>query len=81
MRARHAQVAIGILIIQDIAAVTFVSLATDKSPSWWALSLFALPLARPILYKLLQRCGHGEMLPLAGFFFAAALLRKQIYLF
>ena len=50
--------------------MTFVSLATDKSPSWWALSLFALPLARPILYKLLQRCGHGEMLPLVGFFFA-----------
>jgi predicted Kef-type K+ transport protein len=70
MRARHAQVAIGILIIQDIAAVTFVSLATDKPPSWWALSLFALPLARPILYKLLQRCGHGEILLLAGFFLA-----------
>jgi predicted Kef-type K+ transport protein len=70
MRARHGQVAIGILIIQDIAAVIFVSLATDKSPSWWALALFALPLVRPILNKLLDRCGHGEMLPLAGFFLA-----------
>ncbi len=70
MRARHGQVAIGILIIQDIAAVIYVSLATDKSPSWWALVLFALPLARPILNRLLQRCGHSEMLLLAGFFLA-----------
>ncbi len=70
MRARHGQVAIGILIIQDIAAVTFVTFATDKSPSWWALVLLALPLIRPILYKLLQRSGHGEILPLIGFFLA-----------
>ncbi len=72
LRSRHGQVAIGILIIQDIAAVIFVTLATDKSPSWWALALFALPLLRPILLKLLQRCGHGELLPLAGFFLAFA---------
>jgi len=70
MRARHGQVAIGILIIQDIAAVIFVSLVTNESPSWWALALFTLPLARPMLNKLLERCGHGEMLPLAGFFLA-----------
>ena len=66
MRARHGQVAIGILIIQDIAAVVFVTFATDKSPSWWALTLLALPLMRPILHKLLHS-GHGEILPLTGF--------------
>jgi predicted Kef-type K+ transport protein len=70
LRARHGQIAIGILVIQDIAAVIFVSLAAGKSPSIWALALFALPLAQPILSKLLDRCGHGEMLPLAGFFLA-----------
>ncbi|MFT4926576.1 MAG: glutathione-regulated potassium-efflux system ancillary protein KefC [Phenylobacterium sp.] len=70
MRARHGQVAIGILIIQDIAAVLFVTFATDKSPSWWALILLALPLCRPVLHKILEHSGHGEMLPLAGFFFA-----------
>ena len=70
MRSRHGQLAIGILIIQDIAAVIFVSLATDKSPSWWALGLFLLPLIRPLLGQLLDRCGHGEVLPLAGFFLA-----------
>ena len=70
MRARHGQVAIGILIIQDIAAVVFVTFATDKSPSWWALTLLALPLMRPILHRLLQFSGHGEILPLTGFFLA-----------
>ncbi len=70
MRARHAQVAIGILIIQDIVAVLFVTLATDKTPEWWALILLGLPLTIPILHKILQRSGHGELLPLAGFFFA-----------
>ncbi len=70
MRARHGQVAIGILIVQDIAAVFFVSLASDLNPSWWALCLLALPLARPLLHHLLERCGHGELLPLAGIFLA-----------
>ena len=70
MSSRHGQVAIGILIIQDITAVVFISLAVDTSPSWWALGLFLLPLARPLVIKLLQLCGHGELLPLAGFFLA-----------
>lgn len=70
LRARHGQVAMGILIIQDIAAVVFVSLAAVTAPSWWALGLLALPLIRPILYRLLDGCGHGEMLTLAGFFLA-----------
>ena len=70
LKARHGQVAIGILVIQDIAAVVFVTLATDKSPSLWALGLFALPLIRPLLNGLLERSGHGEVLPLAGFFLA-----------
>lgn len=70
IRSRHGQVAIGILVIQDIAAVLFVSFASDTAPSWWALSLLALPLFRPLLYKLLQHSGHSEILALAGFFLA-----------
>ena len=72
MRSRHGQVAIGILIIQDIAAVVFVSLAAEEPPSWWALSLFLLPLARPLVSRLLRLCGHGELLPLAGLFLAVS---------
>lgn len=70
MRARHGQVAIGILVIQDIAAVIFLSFATGELPSIWAFALLALPLTRPASIKLLKLCGHGEVLPLAGFFFA-----------
>lgn len=70
MRARHGQVAIGILVIQDIAAVLFLSFVTSKLPSLWALLLLGLPLLRPLLVQLLKLCGHGEMLLLAGFFLA-----------
>ena len=70
LRSNHGQVAIGILIIQDIAAVLFVVLTSDTTPSLWALGLLALPLAKPILNRLIDRCGHGEMLTLAGFFLA-----------
>ncbi len=70
MRARHGQVAIGILVIQDIAAVLFVTIASGKAPSPWALLLLLLPMIRPLLGLLLQRSGHGELLPLAGFFLA-----------
>jgi len=70
LRARHGQVAIGILVIQDIAAVLFVTFASGKIPSAWALIVFAVPLLRPVIDVVLQRCGHGEMLPLAGFFLA-----------
>lgn len=70
MKTRHGQVSIGILIIQDIVAVVFLTLATGKIPSIWAFLLLALPLARPLLNKLLQRSGHGEVLILFGLFMA-----------
>lgn len=70
LRARHGQVVIGILVIQDIAAVVFLTLASGKTPSAWAFLLLGLPLLRPVFDQLLRRCGHGEMLPLAGFFLA-----------
>jgi len=70
MNTRHGQISIGILIIQDIIAVVFLTLATGKVPSMWAFLLLALPLARPFLNKLLQRSGHGEILILFGLFMA-----------
>ncbi|EGG95216.1 putative glutathione-regulated potassium-efflux system protein [gamma proteobacterium IMCC1989] len=72
MRSRHGQVAIGILVIQDIAAVIFVTLASSISLSWWTLGLIALPFIRPLLYFMLERSGHGELLPLSGIFLAFA---------
>ncbi|HIG41043.1 MAG: cation:proton antiporter family protein [bacterium] len=70
MSSRHGQVAIGILIIQDIAAVVFVSFSAGEPPSLWALTLFLLPLLIPLVSRLLRLSGHGELLPLAGLFLA-----------
>lgn len=70
MRSRHGQVAIGILIIQDIIAVIFLTFATDKSPTIWALALLGLPFLRPVLNHFMERSGHGEVLVLFGMFMA-----------
>lgn len=70
MKTRHGQLAIGVLVMQDIVAVLFLAFATGKVPSIWALGLFGLLLIRPLLNHLLMRAGHGELLPLAGFFLA-----------
>ena len=70
MKTRHGQLAIGVLVMQDIVAVLFLVIATGKIPSIWALGLFALVFVRPLMDHMLFRAGHGELLPLAGFFFA-----------
>ncbi|AWL11948.1 K(+) efflux antiporter 3, chloroplastic [Saliniradius amylolyticus] len=70
MQTRHGRLAVGILIMQDIAAVVFLVLATGKVPSIYALGLLALIPLRPLLTRLLQMSGHGELLPLTGFFLA-----------
>ncbi len=64
--ALYATIAIGILIIQDLAAVLFLGASTGKVPSPWALLLFALIPLAPVLKTLLLRAGHGELLLLAG---------------
>jgi predicted Kef-type K+ transport protein len=70
MRAFYGKVAIGILIMQDIFAVIFLTVSEAKYPSVWALSLLLLPVIRKILFKLLDAAGHGELLVLSGLFFA-----------
>ena len=66
MKTRHGQVSIGILVIQDIIAVIFLAVATGKMPGPWALALLLLPLLRPVLNKILEHAGHGELLVLFG---------------
>lgn len=66
IRAFHGRVAIGILIVQDLIAMLMMSLANGSSPSPWALAIFALPLLRPLLFKLLDFSGHDELLILFG---------------
>jgi len=66
----YGRLAIGILIMQDIFAVLFLAISIGKIPSIWAFALLALPVVRPLLFKLLDRAGHGELLVLYGFFLA-----------
>ncbi|UPQ87320.1 cation:proton antiporter family protein [Vibrio sinaloensis] len=70
MNATYGTIAIGILVMQDIFAVVFLTASTGKLPEWYAIALFALPLLRPLFYKMLDWVGHGEMLVLLGIFFA-----------
>jgi predicted Kef-type K+ transport protein len=70
LKTKHSDLAIGILIVQDIVAVGFLIAATGKVPSIWALCLFGLFLVRPLLKWLSNTSGHGELLPLLGFLLA-----------
>ena len=66
MRARHAVVAVDILIIQDLLAVVFLMFAVEQPPEIWAFGLLLLPFARPLLLRLLTSAGHTELLILFG---------------
>jgi glutathione-regulated potassium-efflux system ancillary protein KefC len=66
MKSLHGRIAIGILVMQDLAAVIFLAASTGKVPSAWALLLLLLIPLRPLFHHLLQKTGHGELLVLYG---------------
>lgn len=66
MKSLYGRVAIGILIMQDIFAVVFLTISKGDVPSIWALGLLLLPFARPLIYKVFDKVGHSEMLVLFG---------------
>jgi predicted Kef-type K+ transport protein len=71
MGSLHGRVSIGILIMQDIFAVVFLTISAGKMPSPWALAVpVALVGLRPVLMAIMNRAGHGEMLVLWGLFLA-----------
>jgi predicted Kef-type K+ transport protein len=71
MNSMHGRVSIGILIMQDLMAVFFLTLSKGEFPSLWALTLpVFLFAARPILFRVIDHLGHGELLPLGGLFIA-----------
>ncbi len=71
MSSAHGRIAIGILIMQDIFAVIFLTVSSGKTPSPWAFALLAL-LIIPVLLKksplaaIITKSGHGELLILLG---------------
>ncbi len=68
--SRCGRIAIGVLIIQDIAAVVFLAASGGKLPSLWAFSLLGLLLLRKPILALLKNSGHGELQVLIGFVLA-----------
>lgn len=70
MDSLHGRIAIGILIMQDIIAVVFLTASTGKIPTPWALGLLLLIPLRPFLMMLMKRSGHGELLILYGLLLA-----------
>lgn len=70
MRTRHGKLAVSILVIQDIVAVAFLVVATGKVPSPWAFSLLGLYFVKPLINRIINHVGHGELIPLMGFFLA-----------
>jgi Kef-type K+ transport system membrane component KefB len=60
MGALHGRVAVGILIMQDLIAVMFLTASTGKLPSWMSIGLLVGLLAlSPAMGWLMERSGHG----------------------
>ncbi|WDP87783.1 MAG: cation:proton antiporter [Desulfobacter sp.] len=64
MGSNQGRLAIGILIMQDLFAVIFITLSSGKWPSPMAIGLLGLYFLRKPLSMLLNRSGHGELLVL-----------------
>lgn len=74
MSSFHGKIAIGILIMQDIFAVLFLTISKGKLPTVWALAIPPfLWLMRKLVFYLMNRLGHGELFTLMGFFAALVL--------
>lgn len=63
---------LSILIFQDIIAIGLLAFTHDKQPTLWALGLLALPLLRPLAYRLLNLSGDAELKLLLGITMALA---------
>ena len=74
VQAIHGRIAIGVLIIQDIFAVIFMAILFINDLSFWALAIpVVLLLFRPVLMKIFDWIGHGELLTLFGLFLGLVL--------
>ncbi|MEM1112084.1 MAG: cation:proton antiporter family protein [Pseudomonadota bacterium] len=77
MASHHANIAIGILVIQDLAAVIFLAASTGKVPEPFAVALLLLIPLRRYMLRLLTYAGHGELFTLFGL--ALALGGAQLF--
>ncbi len=77
MSSRHANLSIGVLLLQDIAAVIFIAGSTGKLPELTAMLLLLLIPARPLIIRLLELSGHDELFTLSGL--ALAILGADLF--
>ncbi len=71
MTSFHGRVSIGILVLQDVIAVIFLTVSKGMLPTIWVLGIpFYLYIIRWIFIKILDVIDHGELLTLFGFFAA-----------
>ncbi|WP_125774401.1 cation:proton antiporter family protein [Antribacter gilvus] len=64
--ALYGRIAIGVLIMQDIIAVVFLSVTKGTPPSPWAFALVLLVPGAWLLRRVWDRIGHGELQALFG---------------
>jgi glutathione-regulated potassium-efflux system ancillary protein KefC len=62
----HGRISVGILVLQDLAAVALMAVAGRGAPSPWALLLLGVFLLRPVLIWTLRKSGYDEVLLLFG---------------
>ena len=67
MASLHGKATIGVLVMQDILAVIYLTAVSGNIPSIYAPLVLLLIPARGLLVEFLKRCGHSELLVLAGF--------------
>lgn len=71
MNTLYGRIAIGVLVMQDLFAVAFLTISKGHIPSPWALSLLIiLPIIRWGAFKIMARIGHGELQTLFAVFLA-----------
>lgn len=65
-QAFYGRIAIGVLVLQDIAAVVFIVASSEELPSPWVPALVLVwPISR-MLRRMWSSIGHGEMQVLFG---------------
>lgn len=72
-RSLYGRIAIGVLIMQDVFAVIYLTASAGELPSAYAVLLLLLIPATPLLQRLLAAAGHGELQVLTGVAFALVL--------
>lgn len=73
IRGFHGRVAIGILIVQDVIAIAILGINDNRTLTWTAALALFLPALQPVLRKLVDLAGHGELLVLLGGLLAIGL--------